>query len=40
MNEKFTKETLKEALEINIYDHEKLDLVDDQLLKAINILND
>ena len=30
----------KEALEINIYDHEKLDLVDDQLLKAINILND
>ena len=31
-------ELSEEALQINIYDHEKLDLVDDQLLKAINIL--
>ena len=29
----------EEAFEFNIYDYEKLDPIDDQLLKAINILN-
>ena len=29
----------KEALSYNVYDYEKLDPIDDQLLKAINILN-